>query len=548
MALLRDDDGREHPVGRTTTLLGRDPGCDIVLRDDIVSRRHALITLTAGAYELEDLGSANGTFVNGQRVTQRLKLQPGDEITLGGHRLTFLAVPRFVSETPPSRATAETERPPSIVASLAVDAEGRVTVAAEAKLRAMLEVSRALGATLDLDHVLPKVLESLFVLFSQADSAAVLLIDPERGKLAPRAVHFRREPKPGDPGYSRTVVNHALSSGMAVLSDDAARDLRFDPSTSIRQLSLRSVMCVPLRSQDGANLGAIQVATEDPRRPFREEDLDVLISAASQAARAVELSRWHQERRDLEAATRIQKSFLPAERPRIEGLQFFDHYQAARYVGGDYYDYVPLPGDRLAVAVGDVAGKGVSAALLMARLSAAARFCLATEASPAEAVRRLNGQMARAIREDRFVTFVAALIDLKAWSTTLVNAGHLPPLLRRGRSGTIETIAEEAAGLPLGVFDRSYEEVTVRLEPGDTLVLFSDGVTEARNEAGELYGIDRLKAVITGDGANVEALGKSILADIQAFTAGRPPGDDLTIVCVGRAPEGPPKTVEERVS
>ncbi len=536
MAVLREQPGgRDHPLDRPATVLGRDAACDVVIRDDVVSRRHAVVVLSGDVYELEDLGSANGTFLNGKQAAGRVRLHAGDRIELGGHALTFdpEAAPAFAAAPAPAESEAPV-RPPSIVASLDVSGTERLAVAAEAKLRAVLEISRSLGATLDLEVVLPKVLESLFVIFPQAGSGAVLLFDPARGKLVPRAVRRRDGAKEGDPGFSRTVINYALASGRAVLSDDAAHDRRFDPSASLYKGSFRSVLCVPMFAQDGSSLGAVQVATEDPRRPFNEEDLDVLVSAAAQAGRAVELYHWHQERRDLEAATRIQKSFLPAERPRAEGLSFFDHYAAARYVGGDYYDYVPLPGDRLAVAIGDVAGKGVSAALLMARLSAAARFCLASEASLTEAVRRLNGLMARAVSDDRFVTFLAAVIDLKGWTVSLVNAGHLPPLRRRAGSADVEALAAEAAGLPLGVFDRPYEEVSFRLEPGDALLMYTDGVTEARNPDGELYGAERLRAVVAGGGPGVEELGRAVLGDVQRFSAGWPAGDDLTLVGVGR--------------
>src|SRR5262249_21243326 len=152
-----------------------------------------------------------------------------------------------------------------------------------------------------------------------------------------------------------------------------------------------------------------------------------------QAARAVELARLHEVRRDLEAATEIQKSFLPAERPQATGLSFFDYYSSAQHVGGDYYDYIRLPPNRLAVALGDVAGKGVSAALLMARLSAAARFCLATEPTLSAAVRQLNAVMTRACGDGRFVSFVVGVIDLDTFQTHWVNAGHIPPLHRSAK-------------------------------------------------------------------------------------------------------------------
>src|SRR5262249_18389493 len=201
------------------------------------------------------------------------------------------------------------------------------------------------------------------------------------------------------------------------------------------------------------------------------EDLDVLLCCCGEAARAVELARLHEERRDLEAATRIQQSFLPAERPKLPGLRFFDCYLPARHVGGDYYDYVSLPGERLAGALGDVAGKGVSAALLMARLSAEARFCLATAPTVPDAVRQLNKALARGFGDDRFVSFVVLVLDLRRNTMTLVNAGHLPPLRRRAGQPEVEAVGEEVIGLPLAGIDRPYEQAGVPLERGDTLAL-----------------------------------------------------------------------------
>ena len=194
----------------------------------------------------------------------------------------------------------------------------------------------------------------------------------------------------------------------------------------------------------------------------------------------MELARLHQERRDLEAATQIQKSFLPAARPRVPQLHFFDYYASARQIGGDYYDYIPLPSNRLAVALGDVSGKGVAAALWMARLSAAVRFCLASEADAPTAMRRLNVGLTQTGADDRFVTFTAAILDLATYGVTLVNAGHMPPLRRRpGRPG-VEEVGDAIVGLPLGVMDRPYEQMTFPLEPGDVLLFYTDGVTEAQ--------------------------------------------------------------------
>ena len=280
--------------------------------------------------------------------------------------------------------------------------------------------------------MLPKILESLFAVFPQADRGFILLLDRDTGQLVPRAVHQRRPEDGGRPAVSRHIVNQALSTGRALLSADAGTDARFDPSQSVRSLQICSMMCVPMHDRDGTGLGVIQMETRDRANCFREEDLDVLVCACTQAARAVELAGLYQDRRDLEAATQIQKSFLPRGRPQIPGLTFFDYYASARRVGGDYYDYIPLPTGLLAICIGDVSGKGVPAALLMARLSAAARFSLASEPDPAAALGRLNLTLTETHNDDRFVTFVAALIDPATNELTLLNAGHPPAMRRRG--------------------------------------------------------------------------------------------------------------------
>jgi serine phosphatase RsbU (regulator of sigma subunit) len=295
-------------------------------------------------------------------------------------------------------------------------------------------------------------------------------------------------------------------------------------------------MCAPMVTQSGKVLGVIQIDTKDSTGIFSQEDLDVLLSASTQAARAIELARLHEELRDLEAANRIQHSFLPDGPPQIAGLAFFDHYSPARQVGGDYYDYIPLPGNRLAVALGDVAGKGIAAALMMARLSAAARFCLATTANAAEAVGKLNRDLARTFGDDRFATFLLAVIDLAQFNITLVNAGHLPPLRCAPNQDAPVPVGEDLAGLPLAGIEFPYEAMTLTLAPGECLLFYTDGVTESRDPCGELYGVERLRSLVQKTPADVEHIGEAILADVQQFAAGRPQSDDLTLVCFGRCP------------
>jgi serine phosphatase RsbU (regulator of sigma subunit) len=534
MAVLRELHGeREFRLRDKITLIGRSPACDLVLSKDQVSGRHALILSSCGSYFLEDLGSRNGTALNGRRIQHRVRLRSHDRIEFPGVSFIF---EEDQSEEPAAEEPADKAALADIASTIDVAHALRVEVKPEAKLSALLEISRNLSTALDLKAVLPKILESLFTIFPQADRGYVLLCDPVSGRLIPQAIRHRHKPDSDELAISRAILKHALSTGKAILSSDAGRDQRFAAAQSIANFHIRSVMCVPLLGHKGDRLGAIQIDTQDRHHPFSTDDLDVLLIAALQAARTLELTQLHQEQRELEAATQIQKSFLPAERPKVPGLEFFDYYSAARHVGGDYFDYIPLPGNRLAVALGDVSGHGVAAALLMARLSAAARFCLASEPSLAAAVRRLSAVLTRTGTEDRFVTCVVGVIDLSRFSLTLVNAGHLPPLRRRRGQDGVELLGEAIAGLPLAVLDRPYEELEIMLEPGDTLVLYTDGISEARAPGGELYGNERLTAVVRQAPNTPEGLGQAILADVRRFAGEGPQRDDLTLVCFGRKP------------
>jgi serine phosphatase RsbU (regulator of sigma subunit) len=523
MTILRElTGGREHPLRGKVTLIGRDAACDVVVRTEQTSSRHAIIVQAGESYYIEDLESVNGVYVNGQRVRTRMPLRPGDRIEIPGLAVSF----QTAAPTAPA--------PDGGVTTVSMAGGGRLEVKPEIKLRAVLEISRYLSTVLDLKDVLPKILECLFAVFPQADRGFILLQDPNSGQFVPKAVRKRHAPDADTPAISRNIINQVVSTSRAVLSADAGSDSRFDPNQSIRRLNIRSIMCAPMLASSGAVLGLIQLDTGDVRSPFREEDLEVLASATTQAANAVELARMHQERRDLEAATQIQKGFLPASRPRVPQLRFFDYYASARQIGGDYFDYISLPGDRLAVALGDVSGKGVPAALLMARLSAAVRFSLAAEQDAATAMGRLNGALTQTGADDRFITFAAALLDLKTYGVTLVNAGHMPPLRRRAGRTDVEEVGDAIVGLPLGVVDKPYEQMTFSLEPGDVVLFYTDGVSEARSPANDQYGLERLRKAMASGPKDVEPLGEAVLADVRKFAAGRPPNDDMTLVCFGR--------------
>ena len=238
--------------------------------------------------------------------------------------------------------------------------------------------------------------------------------------------------------------------------------------------------------------------------------------------------------RELELAHDVLRGILPKAPPQIEGYEFFDFYEPALELGGDYYDYIPLPGKRLAVVVADVSGKGVPASLLVARLSADVRNCLANEPTPAEAVAQLNRAFMAAGWEDRFVTLLLAVLDPRNHELTLVDAGHPPAYLCQ--NGTvIESVQEADMRLPLGVTDNAeYTQVSYKLNSGDWLAMYTDGFSEATNQQNELYGLERLQKQMGAAVDGVAAQGRRILRSVKEFVGDRAQSDDMCLVCLGR--------------
>ncbi|MEN6405613.1 MAG: SpoIIE family protein phosphatase [Thermoguttaceae bacterium] len=549
--------GQLFPLEGATIVLGRHPACDLVLESGAVSRQHARIINLDGQFFIEDLHSRNGTLLNGQPIARRCPLDENDEIGICDLTFSFhqgLPTPELAPLT--ERRTIEADREALMVddepsgdnstvmpmVNISSGSTGLgLAVNTEAKLKALIEISRNLGQAVGLAEVLSKLLDSLFTIFLQADRGFIVLRDATTGRLVPKAIKYRRREDSQTVRISRTIVQNVMSNKEALLSADAANDARFDMADSIVDFQIRSMMCAPLINRDGESLGVIQLDTLDPRNRFQQEDLDVLASVACQAAFAVENAQLHEAamrdealRRELAVAHEVQRGFLPSAAPRIPEYEFFEFYEPANQLGGDYYDYIELPGGRLAVVVADVSGKGISASLLMAKLSAETRYCLASEPSPAEAVGRLNRAFCQSGLEDRFVTMVVGVLDPKRHEVTIVNAGHLPPLLRRG-PGSVETVGTSESRLPLGVdAGVDYVPTVLSLAPSESLVFYTDGITEAMNAGDELYGSPRLLQMVQSDVEGVERLGRCILDDVKRFVGARPQSDDMCLACFGR--------------
>jgi serine phosphatase RsbU (regulator of sigma subunit) len=554
--------GRRYALTGERAVIGRHPDCDIVLEVGAVSRNHCQIVREGDQFFVEDLGSRNGTFLNAEteKISGRRRLQPGDVVRVCDVNLTFLdAEPGpGTSEAAGGRqlegaglgaflADDEQGGSSTIMTRLEVGATGRggVSVAAspEVKLAALLEITRSLGRALALDEVLPQVLKSLFKIFVQADRGFIVLQTPD-GKLVPRWVRLRRENERDNLRISRTIIRHVMEHKQAILSADAASDARFELSQSIADFRIRSLMCAPLLDNEGNAFGALQIDTLDQRQRFTKEDLELLVSTASQAALAIQQAQLYEQalrqrelERDMQLAHEVQHGFLPDRRPQLPGYAFFDFYQPAAQVGGDYFDYIPLPDGRLAVVVADVVGHGVAAALLMAKLSAETRFALSSAPTPAAAITRLNERLCQTSMQ-RFITMIAVVLDPQTHQAVVVNAGHMPPLVRRA-DGQLEEPGGDLAGLPLGVTDAlGYAQHTMELQPGDLVLLYTDGVNESMNASGAFYTIERLREQFRQRTGDPQSVGQAILEDVRHFLGQAPQNDDMCLVCFGRTAEG----------
>ncbi len=532
------DAGRRYELDRDEVLVGRGLACHVVLDSLAVSRNHARLVLEGDTYLIEDLGSRCHTYVNERKITGRVRLKEGDRIQIADTRLVFRSFQPDVSER---KDDARLTVLKSLDACAATDLILKVN--AEAKLEAILRITQALGRTLDLEAVLARMLDGLFEIFPQADRGLVLFVESER--LIPKAVKHRHDWQESIQ-YSKTIVRQAMDQRQAILSEDAVVDERFTHAQSITDFQIRSMICVPLLSQQMSPLGVIQLDTQRPGVSFGADDMHLLASVAAQASVSVEYAQLHKEslkraklEREMDIAQDVQRNFLPQTTPRLEGYEFWAYYLAAGKVGGDYYDFVRLPDGNLAVLLGDVSGKGVPAALLMAKASAVCKVALLSHPRDlGRAVGEINNEICEASTGGTFLTLVLCLVDSTKHEITIANAGHMSPMFRR-RDGTIDEPAESGVrGLPLGILrDFSYATISAPLAAGESVVLFSDGISEAVNRQDELYSDERiLKQLRRTEGKTAAEIGQALLEDVRRHAAGCEQSDDIALVVFRRVP------------
>jgi serine phosphatase RsbU (regulator of sigma subunit) len=523
-------------------ILGRDAACEISLSDHLVSKRHARIVQTGDGLEIEDLQSTNGTKVGEREVTSPLRLASGDVIEIGETQFVFM------------------DSSTTIKGSLDVAPEpsGQIgQVHPQDKLAALLKIAGALGGTIDLDGVLARILEALFRILPQAERGFILLRGEGTDELTLKAVRDRHlESSP--PIFSRTIFHHVTIEAKAVLCEDVGSDPRFESSPSVKESRIRTMICVPLWDHRRQAIGVLQVDTQDERDRFDEEDLELLVAVAGPVSVAIENARLQtlavkqaeieQEARDARA---IQLAMIPDRHPDVLGYQFWHFYEPARSVGGDYFDYRLIPDSgspsgslsgRWAIAIGDVAGKGMPAALMMSRLSAEVSLLLQSDTDPTTVVERLNRSLCAGRMEDRFISFLLVVLDADRHELAAVNAGHMAPLIRRA-NGQVEELDLGRSGHMLGVnADERYELGRFSIGVEEVVVLYTDGITDAGlTREGVLdggaqigFGDERLRQALGAEPSGVCTTGEAIMDAVRRHVAGRVQFDDMTLICFGR--------------
>jgi phosphoserine phosphatase RsbU/P len=536
--IIRAQDGSARTVALEAERysLGRATTNELCYPDDFgLSRQHLAFEKAGGQWVVKDLGSKNGTLLNGFRVSAATPLNSGDTINAGHLQITFSGGMESVEDlgkTVVFVEKAEVESAPdnTVVASLS-DLKPGASVASERHAEALVRAGRELASHRPLGELFGLILD---LSVEAVGGARAILMVLENGELTPKANRgegFR---------ISKTVRDQVINDKRSLLVRDASADELFKMQASIVLQRVKSFMAVPLQTNEKV-IGLIYIDQPDITREFTADDLSLLTVMANVAAIRIEHARLNEveqaERlmaKELAQAGEIQRRLLPAKAPAVPGLELSGMNLPCRTVGGDYYDFFPLSDGRVALVVGDVAGKGMPAAMLMSSLQARLQILLETDENPASIVQRLNKSIAANCPDNRFITFFLAIVDVNSGEIRYCNAGHNPPILVRG-GGFPENL--EGGGIILGILPiAQYTEHRAQMNPGDTLVLFSDGVSEAM-PAGldEEFGEMRITMSVMNRGSQTpQQIIDGIMEDLQTWCAGAPYADDVTILIAKR--------------
>jgi len=534
------------------TGLGRAPDNDIPIPDPFCSSHHALIVPSDAGFAIKDNGSKNGTFVNGKKIGAPTDLRPGDEVLIGSVRILFdrpLRTNVELTDAPAPSTSFNTIIPmreilakpaTHMTATASVMPTDAERIRIEHRIFSVLsEVSQALLLHKPLGELLEHVMDLISAHLSM-DRGVLMLKEGNPIQLIPKVIRVNAKALRSQKiQVSRSIIGMAFDQQLSVLTSDAAVDPRFKARESIIDSGIHSVMCVPLWNNKEI-IGIIYADRISFLQAFTEEDLRLLTLLSNLAAVKIENAILIEQaiekekmERELELAARIQKDFLPKADPSCAELDIAGKNVPCLQVGGDYYDFLHIDDRRLGITVADVAGKGVSASLLMASLRAALQSEVRPDYRLSDMADKLNGFVHRSSAINSFITFFFAELDRATGELAYVNAGHNAPLIIGG-DGRVRTLP--STGLCLGMLpDMTYEACRDTLSPGEIMILYTDGLSESRNTEKEEYGSERLADVCrTRPKATARELMDAIFMDLDAFTGASPAADDRTLVIVRR--------------
>lgn len=531
------------PLTPGNYVVGRAPECTLCVPDKTVSRRHAQLEVSADGktFEVEDLGSHNGTTVNGQKVIARVTVQPGDKIAFGAaeFRVTIEGAPSTAGSGTQTRLA---EKEPERSVFLDLNEALRPLPARVADTADLLPTLFEMAGSLVLPEPSEVILQrslSLVARVIPAERLAVLFLSPDQKEVYTAATLLPTGKDPGTFRLSRTILHELLDKRSAVLVGNPADDPRFASQQSIVISDLRAAMAVPLFDESRV-LGVLYVDTSNPIHHYTDEYLRLLATfgniIASRLVNAA-LLRDREEKQALDVEVRraslIQRKLLPATMPTVPGYSVMPYQRQSRSVGGDLYDLVQLPDGRLVIAVADVSGKGLGAALLMSTILSSLRTLYQNSAFELEqAVRFVSHQLCRYSNPEDFATMLLATVDPHTHELVYVNAGHNPPLLVHA-DGNLDKL--EICGLMIGAFDfATWTVQRTSLSPGDMVVIFSDGVTEAMHGE-EPYSDERLERRVQSWRAYPPSeVVDRLMKDIEQFVGDTPQSDDITLLLLKR--------------
>lgn len=521
--------------------IGRQAGNELTLRDSRVSRQQAQITDVGGTMVLEDMGSSHGTFVNGEKIL-RHELKVSDQIDFGvpdSYHVIYVGEGATIDELVERiQAPAPTEAGPRELHHLSV----------------LLDVARSLSSGLSLEDILATVVDAAIAV-TRTERGVLLLANPA-GKLETAVARNaqRGTLRPEDMQVSQGVLKRVASSRRELIVGDTVADAaetgRINQGESITRLDLHTVVAIPIdkkpvieavdvtvAARQSELLGILYLDSRAPSSSFSALDREVVRTLAHEAATLIENARLFANARlkarldhDIEIASKLQQGLLPKALPNLPDVAVAGSTLACYSVGGDCFDVIELDGGRHGFFVGDISGKGIPAALLATLLQGIFFTTASMDIALTGVFSRVNRYLCERAGGDRYATVFYGVLD-KLGAFEYVNAGHVPPLIRRA-SGAIERL--DLASFPVGMFpEAEYESAAVKLEKGDFLVIYTDGVSEAVNVQTEMFEEERLRHMLENfKGETVEQLAETIREGVKAFTEGAAQSDDITILVV----------------